>query len=120
MRITAFFRSLLLLTVAAPAVAQEAARMQDEMGSDMRMIMATDDAKVFRSIRPVVAAMQVKLAEMGLFDGGINWDPSRLGNLLYAAVTAAWSVKPQILTETVMGSSHRRCAGQQSPGPGPP
>ncbi len=62
---------LFFFTVAAPVVAQETARMQDEMGS-MRMIMPTDDAKVFRNIRPVVAALQVKLAEMGLFGGRIN------------------------------------------------
>ncbi len=62
---------LFFFTVAAPAVAQETARMQDEMGS-MRMIMPTDDAKVFRNIRPVVAALQVKLAEMGLFNSRIN------------------------------------------------
>ncbi len=38
----------------------------------MPMVMPTDDNKVFRLIRPAVAALQVKLAEDGSFSGAIN------------------------------------------------
>lgn len=36
------------------------------------MVMPTDDGKVFRLIRPVVAVLQVRLAEFGLYEGPIN------------------------------------------------
>lgn len=38
----------------------------------MPMVMPTDDNKVFRLIRPAVAALQIKLAEDGSFSGAIN------------------------------------------------
>ncbi len=40
--------------------------------SEARMVMPTDDAKVFRLVRPSVAALQTKLAVLGLFEGRIN------------------------------------------------
>lgn len=38
----------------------------------MPMVMPTDDNKVFRLIRPAVAALQIKLAEAGSFSGAVN------------------------------------------------
>jgi len=42
-----------------------------EMG-DMPMIMPTDDHKVFRMIRPTLAAIQLQLLEAGMFSGSAN------------------------------------------------
>ena len=38
----------------------------------MPMIMATDDHKVFRLIRPTVAAIQLRMLEAGMFSGSAN------------------------------------------------
>lgn len=39
---------------------------------DMPMIMPTDDHKVFRMIRPTLAAIQLQLLEAGMFSGSAN------------------------------------------------
>ena len=39
---------------------------------DMPMIMPTDDHKVFRMIRPTLAAIQLRLLEAGMFSGSAN------------------------------------------------
>ena len=39
---------------------------------DMSMIMPTDDHKVFRMIRPTLAAIQLQLLEAGMFSGSAN------------------------------------------------
>lgn len=59
--------------------------MSMQPATPMRMVMATDDAKAFRLIRPLVAAMQIRLAEEGLFDGAIN---GLMGPSTQAAVAA--------------------------------
>lgn len=55
--------ALLLVVAAGPATAQM---------TGTRMVMPTDDHKVFRLIRPAVAALQIELAEAGSFSGAIN------------------------------------------------
>lgn len=66
----------LLLLLGLPAGAQEQKvdmRRPAGPGAPMRMIMATDDYKVFRLIRPTMAALQIGLAEAGYyFSGPVN------------------------------------------------
>ena len=67
--------SALVLTAPGPLSAQQMEHAQPAMDApteSTRMVMPTDDTKVFRLIRPVVAALQVKLAELGMYDGPIN------------------------------------------------
>ena len=68
--------ALLLVTAAIPSRAQEPRRDDGDAGMSMSegmlMVMRTDDAKVFRLMRPTIAALQAKLAREGLFDGRIN------------------------------------------------
>lgn len=75
-RVTAL-AALLLMTAAIPSRAQEPEHRP--AGADAAtsapagmMVMHTDDAKVFRLMRPTVAAVQAKLADVRLFDGHIN------------------------------------------------
>jgi len=74
-RVTAL-AALLLVTAAIPSQAQEHRGDDGDPGTSMPegmiMVMRTDDAKVFRLMRPTVAALQAKLAEGGLFDGHVN------------------------------------------------
>lgn len=71
--------SVIALLTATPLYSQrprdhgEASSAEAQSGMQAaRMIMPTNNAKVFRLVRPVVAAVQVKLAEAGLFRGRIN------------------------------------------------
>ncbi len=73
--------ALVLAVVSAPVTAQTTTehdhRAMMPAGSmpqmaAMPMVMPTDDNKVFRLIRPAVAALQIKLAEDGSFSGAIN------------------------------------------------
>ena len=59
----------------AAHVASEGDRRGGAQEMDMaggRMVMPTDDGKSFRLVRPAVAALQAKLAVLGLFEGRIN------------------------------------------------
>ncbi|MFV2007204.1 MAG: peptidoglycan-binding protein [Longimicrobiales bacterium] len=65
----------LLLLLRLPAGAQEQKvdmRRSADRGAPARMIMATDDHKAFRLIRPTVGAIQIGLAEAGYFSGPVN------------------------------------------------
>jgi len=75
------FFLLLLGATATPVVAQQ----ETEMTTGMRMVMPTDDAKAFRLVRPLVAAVQVKLADRGTFSGAIN---GLYGPSTYEAIAA--------------------------------
>lgn len=56
-----------------PVDPQAAAPMGGMQGmGDMPMIMPTDDHKVFRMIRPTLAAIQLQLLEAGMFSGSAN------------------------------------------------
>jgi peptidoglycan hydrolase-like protein with peptidoglycan-binding domain len=56
-----------------PVDPQAAAPMGGMQGmDDMPMIMPTDDHKVFRMIRPTLAAIQLQLLEAGMFSGSAN------------------------------------------------
>ncbi len=92
----------LSLMMAAPLYSQGAYDAASETEREvsgavqaMRMIMPTNDEKVFRLVRPVVAALQVKLAESGLFEGRIN---GLYGPSTREAVTAYQSQEGQAVT----------------------
>ncbi|GMR14242.1 MAG: hypothetical protein BMS9Abin29_2485 [Gemmatimonadota bacterium] len=66
--------AMLLLLPLPVAAQQRPVDMPEFAGpvSPMRMIMATDDHKAFRLIRPALAAIQIGLAEAGYFSGSVN------------------------------------------------
>lgn len=73
--------AVLLAGAVEPVTAQTAAEHdhqtmtpQESMPqmTSSRMVLQTDDRKVFRLIRPAIAALQIKLAETGNHSGAIN------------------------------------------------
>ena len=82
-----------------------------------RMVMQTDDAKVFRHIRPAVAALQAKLATLGLFVGEINglYGPSSRAALV--AYQRQHGLEPTGLPTFETTQMLRGLAREQMPGP---